>query len=191
MILAPSQRQPYWRTLLVLGRVSNLPTVWSNCLAGWLLGGAGNTTKLPFLFAGATLLYVGGMFLNDAFDAGFDREYRKERPIPAGAVSAVAVWGWGAGWLLAGSACLFWVGSQAGITGLVLLVCIVIYDSIHKRVVFGPVLMGMCRLLLYLVAASSGRQGLTGWAVWSGLALGIYVIGLSYLARGESRRSDE
>ena len=25
------------RTLLILGRVSNLPTVWSNCLAGWWL----------------------------------------------------------------------------------------------------------------------------------------------------------
>ena len=29
------------RTLLVLGRVSNLPTVWSNCFAGWLLAGGG------------------------------------------------------------------------------------------------------------------------------------------------------
>ena len=25
-----------FRTFLTLGRVSNLPTVWSNCLAGWL-----------------------------------------------------------------------------------------------------------------------------------------------------------
>ena len=35
-------RQPSnLRTLLVLGRASNLPTVWSNCFAGWLLGGGG------------------------------------------------------------------------------------------------------------------------------------------------------
>ena len=26
------------RALLVLGRVSNLPTIWSNCLCGWLIG---------------------------------------------------------------------------------------------------------------------------------------------------------
>ena len=61
------------RTLLVLGRVSNLPTVWSNCLAGWWLGGAGNFGKLPFLFLGMSLLYTGGMYLNDAFDEEFDR----------------------------------------------------------------------------------------------------------------------
>ncbi len=29
-----------WRTWLKLGRVSNLPTVWSNGLAGWALSGA-------------------------------------------------------------------------------------------------------------------------------------------------------
>ena len=60
------------RTLLVLGRASNLPTVWSNCLAGWILGGGGPHKRLLALCGGATLLYVGGMFLNDAFDAQFD-----------------------------------------------------------------------------------------------------------------------
>ena len=70
------------RALLVLGRVSNLPTVWSNCLAAWWLAGGGTVERLPFLLLGATLLYTGGMFLNDAFDADFDNQYRKERPIP-------------------------------------------------------------------------------------------------------------
>ena len=61
------------RTLLLLGRVSNLPTVWSNCLAGWLLGGGGEWWRLGLLSCGATSMYVGGMFLNDAFDAAFDK----------------------------------------------------------------------------------------------------------------------
>jgi len=88
------------RTFLILGRVSNLPTVWSNCLAGWWLGGGGNFRNLPFLLAGATFLYVGGMFLNDAFDAEFDRRYRKERPIPSGMIELKSVWRWGlGGWL--------------------------------------------------------------------------------------------
>ena len=34
------------RTLLILGRVSNLPTVWSDCLAAWWLGGGGNVWTL-------------------------------------------------------------------------------------------------------------------------------------------------
>ncbi len=52
---------PQLRTLLILGRVSNLPTVWSNCLAGWWLGGGGNFWKLPFLFLGVSLLDTGGI----------------------------------------------------------------------------------------------------------------------------------
>jgi 4-hydroxybenzoate polyprenyltransferase len=67
---------PALRTWLILGRVSNLPTVWSNCLAGWWLGGGGNFLKLPFLFIGVSLLYLGGMFLNDAFDEAFDQQHR-------------------------------------------------------------------------------------------------------------------
>src|SRR3954466_5310656 len=78
---------PSLRTLLVLGRVSNLPTVWSNCLAGWLLSRGGAPDELFLLCAGTSLLYVGGMFLNDVFDIEFDRQHRSERPIPSGAAS--------------------------------------------------------------------------------------------------------
>jgi 4-hydroxybenzoate polyprenyltransferase len=83
---------PSMRTLLVLGRTSNLPTVWSNCLAGWWLGGGGNVHKLFPLMAGATLLYLGGMFLNDAFDERFDAQYRRARPIPSGLIAIETVW---------------------------------------------------------------------------------------------------
>ena len=93
---------PQLRTLLVLGRVSNLPTVWSNCLAGWWLGGGGNFGRLPFLFLGVSLLYTAGMFLNDAFDEGFDRQRRAERPIPSGKISAPRVWLLGFGQLALG-----------------------------------------------------------------------------------------
>ncbi len=174
------------RTLLVLGRVSNLPTVWSNCLAGWWLGGGGNIKKLPFLFAGATCLYVGGMFLNDAFDAEFDREYRKERPVPSGRIALETVWGWGLAWLALGVLSLLWLGEVTGRLGLVLTLCIVLYDALHKQIAFAPVLMGACRFFLYVIAASTATRGVTGWAIWCGLALGIYVVGLSFLARGES-----
>src|SRR5712675_3038067 len=105
---------PSLRTLLVLGRVSNLPTVWSNCLAGWWLGGGGNVEKLPYLLAGATSLYTGGMFLNDAFDVEFDREYRKDRPIPSGQITLDEVWRWGFGWLGVGTVILVLLGKATG-----------------------------------------------------------------------------
>src|SRR5262249_44798080 len=148
--------------------------VWSNCLAGWMLGGGGGYQKLPLLFAGGTFLYVGGMFLNDAFDVQFDRQFRTERPIPSGVISIGVVCAWGIGWLLAGMACLFSLGINSAYVGFALLVSIVIYDWIHKRIVLAPILMGMCRLLLYLVVASSGEQGITGFAVWGGVVMGAY-----------------
>jgi len=182
------QRAPSLRTLLVLGRVSNLPTVWSNCLAGWWLGGGGNYWKLPFLLLGVTLLYVGGMFLNDAFDEEFDRQNRKERPIPSGAISPKDVWKLGVLWLVLGEGCLVCLGLVPGALGLALAFCILVYDALHKLFTFSPVLMGICRFFVYVLAASVGARGATGWSVWCGIALGAYVIGLSGLARKESTR---
>jgi hypothetical protein len=176
------------RTFLILGRVSNLPTVWSNCLAGWWLGGGGNFNHLPFLLFGASFLYVGGMFLNDAFDAEFDLRYRKERPVPSGMIDVKSVWRWGLGWLALGIVSLACAGRITGELGLVLAFCVLLYDAIHKQMDFAPVLMGICRLLLYVVAASTGLNGVTGSSIWCGLALASYIVGLSYVARRESRR---
>jgi hypothetical protein len=172
------------RTMLVLGRVSNLPTVWSNSLAGWWLGGGGPPERLPLLLGGLTCLYLGGMFLNDAFDAEFDRRHRRERPIPSGAISERAVWRWGIGWLAAGLGLLFGCGAAAGGFGVLLVGSIVLYDAVHKLVTFAPVLMGLCRFWVYPLAAGAA-EGVTGHAVWCGLALACYVTGLSFLARRE------
>lgn len=174
------------RTLLVLGRVSNLPTIWSNCLAAWLLGNGGAWSRFFLVCGSATLLYIGGMFLNDAFDAGFDQQHRRERPIPTGAISTGAVWRLGFLWLALGIAWLLPLGSKAVLLGLLLAVTIIIYDAVHKLVTFSPVLMAMCRFLLYLLAASAAKSRVTGIAIWSGAALAAYVVGLSYLARKES-----
>ncbi len=174
------------RTLLVLGRVSNLPTVWSNCLAGWLLGGGGVWSRFVWLALGATLVYVGGMFLNDAFDAAFDTEHRCERPIPSGAISRNAVWLWSVALLAGGTGILGWLGREPAILAVQLLVCIVLYDAFHKSLDWSPVLMASCRFFLLLTAAATGARGVEGLALWSATALGSYIIGLSYLARRES-----
>ncbi|MEY2465820.1 MAG: hypothetical protein QOD03_341, partial [Verrucomicrobiota bacterium] len=71
---------------------------------------------------------------------------------------------------------------------LALLLCILIYDAIHKLIAFSPVVMGLCRFFLYVVAASTGVNGVTGSTVWCGLALASYIVGLSFLARRESAR---
>src|SRR6185437_14144237 len=134
-----------------------------------------------------TLLYVGGMYLNDAVDANYDRQHRKERPIPRGEISEGAVSKLGLLWIGLGLACLFLIGNLTGFLGVALVLCILIYDAIHKLVTFSPVFMGACRFFVYPVAASvDGR--VTGWSVWCGLALAWYVIGLSFIARRENAR---
>jgi len=93
------------KTLLTLGRTSNLPTVWSNMLAGAVLSGAvfGPRTFALLLICGSAF-YEGGMFLNDAFDAELDARERPGRPIPSGLVTRGAVFSLGFGLLGAGLA---------------------------------------------------------------------------------------
>lgn len=176
------------RALIILGRVSNLPTVWSNCLAGWWLGGHKNTANLPLLFVGLTALYFGGMFLNDAFDADFDRQHRPQRPIPTGAVSLTAVWSWGLAWLGLGAVSLIVIGKTTGVLAIVLLLCIIVYDAMHKVVTASPWLMGACRFWIYLIAGSAASGTINGRVIWCGLAVALYVSGLGHLARLENSR---
>ena len=178
--------EPRLSTWLVLGRISNLPTVWSNCLAAWLLNGGGNCLSFVLLCSGATLLYIGGMYLNDAFDAEFDREFRKERPIPSGQIAARDVW-WSGGLLLFfGWLLLFLLGGTVALLALLLVAAIIFYDAVHKHTEAAPVLMAMCRLLLYLVAGAATFQSVSEPVLWHGLALAAYILGLSILARTES-----
>jgi hypothetical protein len=177
------------RALLALSRASHLPTVWSNCLAGWWLGGQGNYAKLPLLFLGVSALYTGGMFLNDAFDADFDRQRRTERPIPSGTISLAAVWRWGLGWLGLGVLCLMALGKITAVLTAGLLLCILIYDATHKVVTASPWLMGLCRCWVYVIAGSAGAAGVNGESIWCGVALAGYVAGLGYLGQQESNRA--
>ncbi len=173
-------------TLLILGRVSNLPTVWSNCLAAWLLNGGGPISSLAILVTGASLLYVGGMFLNDAFDVEFDRRFRRERPIPSGRIAERDVWWFGGLMLFFGWLLLFLLGGTVALLALLLVAAIIFYDAVHKQTETAPFIMAGCRFLLYLVAGAATLQSLSAPLVWHGAALSAYILGLSFLARNES-----
>ncbi len=164
-------------------RPAALPTIWSNCLAGWWLGGAGNEESLPFLFGGATLLYLGGAFLNDAFDAKFDKKHRRTHPIPSGAVGLQTVWNCGFACIAIGVVCLYWIGQTTGALGVALALCIIGYDAIHRALPLSTSLLGMCRLLLYLVAASTGLDGIEGLAIWCGVAMAAFVVASQRITR--------
>lgn len=183
-----------WRVALELGRVSNLPTVWTNALAGVVLAGAdGVDWRFPALLVALSLFYVGGMYLNDAFDRKVDADERPERPIPRGAASARTVFTLGFGMLGAGLLVLLVVGHAfAGGTGLhpalgglALGVAIVVYDAWHKDNPLSPLLMGLCRVLVYATAGFAVTTVLPPLLTLGAAALLCHLIGLTYIAKQE------
>ncbi len=183
---------------LQLGRISNLPTVWSNVLVGAVLaGGAASAalvgTRVPLLMLSLSLFYVGGMFLNDAFDSAFDAEHRPERPIPLGLVTAREVFGYGFGMLLLGAAGV--AMASRGADGLpawramaaaaALAAAIVYYNADHKGNALSPLVMGLCRVFVVLTAAYAVTAALPSIVLLAALALLCHLIGLTYIAKQE------
>jgi hypothetical protein len=178
--------------LLRLGRVSNLPTVSTNVLAGAVLGGgAFGVRSLVVTALAMSSFYVGGMFLNDAFDREIDAVERPERPIPSGQISAKEVFAIGFGLLGAGLGLLVFEAILAGTgfgavgTGILLGGAIVLYDLWHKKNPLSPILMGLCRVLVYLTAALA-TGGTLAAAAPGALVLLSYLIGLTYVAKQEN-----
>jgi UbiA prenyltransferase family len=174
-------------TFLRLGRVSNVPTVWTNVLAGTVLAGATQPSwRTGLVLIATSLYYFGGMFLNDYFDRAIDASERPERPIPAGEISATTVAKIGYGLLFAGNVALVPVGAVAVAIGLVLSGAIVGYDFHHKNNQAAPVVMGGCRALVYGIAAAAAMGGVSTTVVIAAAALLAFVAGVTYAARLEA-----
>ena len=183
-----------WRIAFKLGRVSNLPTVWTNTLVGVILaGGAMGDSRVPWLLLALSLCYIAGMFLNDAFDREFDARHRPERPIPSGEVTAATVFAAGFAMLAIGVALLAWIGYgfadgtgwRPAVAGLVLGAAIVFYDWHHKQNALSPIVMGLCRMLVYVTAAYAFAVDPPGRVFLMGFILLCYLIGLTYAAKQE------
>lgn len=173
------------QTFLKLGRVSNLPTVWTNALAGAVLSGHTGLLVIVGLAIILSLFYVGGMWLNDAFDAEIDGRERANRPIPNGEISTKAVFAGGFAFLTAGVVLAFAFGVAAGLAGICLAVVIVLYDWLHKNTVLSPVIMGGARFFCYVVAGLA-IGALTGSLVFGAIGLLMYTAGLTYAAKQEA-----
>jgi 4-hydroxybenzoate polyprenyltransferase len=183
-----------WLTALKLGRISNLPTVWTNTLAGLVLaGGAIGDARVPWLMLALSLCYIAGMFLNDAFDREFDARHRPERPIPSGEVTATTVFAAGFGMLAVGVALLAWVGYgfsegtgwRPAAAGVALGATIVFYDGYHKQNPLSPFVMGFCRLLVYTTAAYAIAVDPPQRVFAMAILLLCYLAGLTYIAKQE------
>ncbi|ROL94605.1 UbiA family prenyltransferase [Pseudomonas protegens] len=185
-------------TWLTLGRVSNLPTVWTNALAAALLASSATTLAPPsplvwtLLLVALSALYLAGMLLNDLLDADWDQQHQNPRPIVLGLVSRTQVSLATAALLLLAALSVLglshliaqphWLLASAGL----LLLFILAYNLLHKKYPHSVWLMGGCRSALYLTAAAC--LAMPPQPLWLCAALlGTYIAGLTYLARLEHR----
>jgi 4-hydroxybenzoate polyprenyltransferase len=177
-----TSHRPRWRSYLLLSRVSNLPTVWTNVLAGTVVASVTLDWRSTVTTAAAmSLFYTGGMFLNDAFDETVDRVERPERPLPAGDVGRAEVFGLGAALLAAGLALLPF-DRTVWLWGFGLGAAILLYDVRHKGVRYAPLVMGLCRGLVYCVAAAAASH-VTVAVLVSAAVMISYVSGLTVVAK--------
>jgi 4-hydroxybenzoate polyprenyltransferase len=178
----PTRSRP--RAYLLLSRISNLPTVWTNVLAASMISNAAFDST-PIALLAMSVFYTGGMFLNDAFDAPFDARVRPDRPIPNGDVSRREVFAIGFALLLAGELSLGFVTHPvpAMLWGAALAVAIVFYDYRHKGQWHGPVMMGACRALIYCAAAAGAIGVVPAAAVIAAIVMWLYIVALTIVAR--------
>jgi 4-hydroxybenzoate polyprenyltransferase len=180
-------RMPSLSTLLRLGRISNVPTVWTNVLAGSVIaGGIGQSDGVVLIAIAMTAFYVGGMYLNDFFDRAIDARDRPGRPIDAGEIGAISVMLIGFGLLAAGIALMIAFGPGAVLCGFLLASVIVLYDVWHKGNRLSPVVMGLCRALVYIGTGIAITGGISNATIIGAAALACHVAGITYAAKQES-----
>jgi hypothetical protein len=184
---AAAAQMPSLSTLLRLGRISNVPTVWTNVLAGSIIaGGAGHSDRVALVMIAMTAFYVGGMYLNDFFDRAIDARDRPGRPIDAGEIRASSVMLIGFGLLAAGIALMIAFGLGAILCGFLLAGVIVLYDVWHKGNRLSPVVMGLCRALVYIGTGVAMAGGISNATLIGAAALACHVAGITYAAKQES-----
>ena len=191
----------FLRTLFELGRVSNLPTVWTNTLTATVLSGA----TLAFwpslwLVVGFSLFYTAGMFLNDAFDADIDRANKVERPIVANRIERTTVFVYGfaimaTGFVLLAGARLAAVDLQQvahtnwSVAAVLLGALIVFYNWHHKNNPLSPLIMGLCRVMVLVTGSLVLVDKLSESVLIAAIMLLSYLIGLTYIAKQEGLKT--
>jgi 4-hydroxybenzoate polyprenyltransferase len=175
-------------------RLPNLATVPGDPLAGFALASLGREVATGPLVAGllaASLFYLGGLALNDLLDCEEDRRDRPHRPLPSGRIGggtaqAVTLLLFAGGLLAAHLA-----GGRVLAVAAGLVLAILLYHSPLRRLpVLGPVLMGSCRALSFLlgVAAAGLPRPLPplGGLVTGFEIVLIYIAAVTLLARSET-----
>jgi 4-hydroxybenzoate polyprenyltransferase len=148
--------------------------------------------KASLLLAASGMLYSAGMVWNDYFDLAEDKRDRPFRPLASGRISLRTAIVIGTVLLAGGWVCAAVTGRAGALIGLALVAAILAYDARIKRTPAGPIGMALCRflnVLLGLSLADSANLPLTT-RLHLALTVGVYIVGVTWFARTEEKRSD-
>src|SRR5262245_20691402 len=177
-------------------RLPNVFTAFADILLGTLAAGTLLTRPVDsvLLMLASGCLYCAGMVWNDYFDFAEDKRDRPFRPLPSGKVSRRTAVVIGTALLLSGVALAAIAGRALPPVAFVvaLVAAILLYDAWLKRTPVGPVAMASCRYLNVLLGLSLAELSVMPWNVRLHLAdvVGLYIVGVTWFARNEARRSD-
>ena len=189
--------------LLPLARLLRLPNVFT-ALADIGLGLCATAALSPIvvnddfawkaalLLVASGMLYSAGMVWNDYFDLAEDKRDRPFRPLASGRISVRTAVILGTVLLAGGWACAAVTGKIGAFVGLALVGSILAYDARIKRTSAGPIGMALCRFLNVLLGLSLADPTALPLTTRLHLALtvGVYIVGVTWFARTEEKRSD-
>jgi 4-hydroxybenzoate polyprenyltransferase len=194
---------PYARLL----RLPNVFTAWAD-IGMTLCAVIGYTGAGPdgnwwvrggLLLLASGCIYCAGMVWNDYFDLEEDQRDRPFRPLPSGKIAISTARRIGVLLLALGWLCAAldprderFLSIPGMLVGGLLIVAVLLYDARVKRTPFGPVGMAACRFLNVLLGLSIVDQSALSWGVRLHLAavVGLYIVGVTWFARTEERRSN-
>lgn len=189
--------------LLPLARLLRLPNVFTAvadiglglcATVGLQTGSVGDdfAWKAGLLVLASGLLYTAGMVWNDYFDLDEDRRERPFRPLASGRISVRTAVILGTALMVGGWVCAAITGKMGAIIGLALAAAIIAYDARIKRTSAGPFGMALCRFLNVLLGLSLADPAAVPVVTRLHLALtiGVYIVGVTWFARTEEKRSD-
>jgi len=200
----PNHDAPRSRPLIAWGQLVRLPnvfTVLADVAAAFLIVSQGPQPigRFVAILIAGVLLYWAGMILNDVFDVDVDRRQRSARPLAAGRISVGLAKSVGYAMLVGGVVVAAIAGHLPSpdvpatwlpaVVAVLLAVAVVVYDGPLKQTPLGPLVMGVCRVLSFLLGASVHFDltvGFPNWLTAFGLGMGVYVMGVTLIGRREA-----
>lgn len=175
------------RHYLELCRVSNLPTVWINILAAYLLSGGGfSPVKIFLLVVAFSMMYCGGMAMNDWIDLDLDSDSRPDRPIPSGRISADQARITWVSFFALGLFVFYAAGGYVTFcAGIILLLFITTYNLGHRFSSLAVIPMAGCRFMIYIITGLAAAGKLNILLLFLATLQFSYVLYLSHVARRE------